>query len=289
MKISEIYKSKKPVISIEVFPPKPDYPLETVYATLDKLKELSPDFISVTYGAGGSTRGRTAEIASKVKNAYGLEALPHLTCTRHTKRDIDTITGCFRSEGIENILALKGDPPADAAVCTMAECDFNYAADLVRYLQDNGDFCIGAAAYPEGHIECGRIHLDRRHLKQKVDAGVDFLITQLFFDNRIFYEFIDGIRAMGITCPVSAGIMPILNAKQIKRITSLCGASIPARLLCDVIDKYQDNPGALQEAGIEYACRQIEDLIASGVEGIHLMTMNKPEQTKEILKKTGLR
>ncbi|MEW5762243.1 MAG: methylenetetrahydrofolate reductase, partial [Bacillota bacterium] len=199
----------------------------------------------------------------------------------------DGILARLRAGGIENILALRGDPPAGAADFDYSACDFRYAVDLVRYLRRQADLCIGAAAYPEGHISSPRLSTDLAYLKEKVDAGVDFLITQLFFDNRVFYNFLENARRTGIACPVSAGILPVLNAGQIKRIVSLCGASIPAKLWL-MVDRYADAPEDLERAGIEYASAQIADLVANGVDGVHLYTLNRVEPAAQILRNVGL-
>ncbi|SHE85388.1 methylenetetrahydrofolate reductase [NAD(P)H] [Desulforamulus putei] len=287
MKISTLFQQKKPVISFEIFPPKINTPVETIYETLEDLTKLNPDFISVTYGAGGSSRDRTKEIASRIKNQYKVEALAHLTCVGHSSSEIDLVLKGLQEENIENVLALRGDPPADNPDYDFSRCDFQFASDLVKYIKNLSDTCIAAAAYPEGHAHCNRLSEDLNHLKYKVDQGVDFLITQLFFDNRIFYNFIENARRIGIHCPVMAGIMPVLNAKQIKRIIALCGASMPAKLLM-MVDKYGDNNEEMEKAGIEFASQQVRDLIENGVEGIHLYTMNKPRQITEILKNVGI-
>jgi methylenetetrahydrofolate reductase (NADPH) len=282
MKITEMIKNKKPVIAFEIFPPKPDVPLETIYEHLDQFELLRPNYISVTYGAGGSQKGRTLEIATRIKNKHNIESMAHFTCMGHSSQEIDKMLLSMHNNGLENILALRGDPPVnppDSVSCSNA---YGYAYELVRHIRGMNNFCIGAAAYIEGHVDCRRLKDDLEHLKQKVDEGVDFLVTQLFFDNRLFYDFIDRSYAIGIRCPVSAGIMPIFKADQIKSITAKSGCSIPAKLVL-MMDKYLDNPDDLRKAGVEYAALQIRDLIDSGVDGIHLYTMNRPKSTKEIL------
>jgi methylenetetrahydrofolate reductase (NADPH) len=250
------------------------------------MREIPLDFISVTYGAGGSSTARSLEIVSKVKNQYRFETLAHLTCVGASRTDIKNIATALRKENIENILALRGDFPEGMAPEQCAK-DYTYAIDLITHLKELGDFCIGAAAYPEGHICCPDLKMNMCHLKTKVDAGVDFLITQLFFDNQCFYRFMEQARASDITCPVSVGIMPILNVRQIERVTSLCGTSIP-RDVQKMLERYQHNPGDIAAAGVDYACRQIEELLHFGVRGIHLYTMNKPAYTKQIMENTGL-
>lgn len=287
MKIIELFKTKKPVISFEIFPPKLDTPLETIYYSLEQFKALNPDFISVTYGAGGSHKDRTIEISSKIKDEYGIESMAHLTCVGHSREEIDTLLDSLHGNGLENILALRGDPPRDHPDFDFSKGAFRYANELIRHIRGKNNFCIAAAAYVEGHVDCRRLNEDLIYLKQKVDAGADFLVTQLFFDNRLFYDFLDKAAALNITCPITPGIMPVFKADQIKRITYLCGASIPANLVI-MMDKYENSPEDLRKVGIEYASKQIRDLIDNGVDGIHLLTMNRPKSSKEILENVGL-
>lgn len=279
MRIKEHYKNK-PVISLEIFPPKPGSPLDGVFATIDALSVLRPDYISVTYGAAGGSRSYTVEIADTIKNKYGIEALAHLTCINSSREEVAAILERLQKANVENVLALRGDRPEDQSMASPST-DFAYAADLIAYIKTTADFCIGAACYPEVHTEAENALADLRNLKKKVDTGVDFLITQLFLDNSLFYAFRDKLEKMRIEVPVSAGIMPVLNKKQIERITSLCGASIPPKFR-RILDKYENNPEALREAGIAYATEQIIDLLSSEVDGIHLYTMNRPEVAKQI-------
>ena len=280
MKIKELFKNK-PVISLEIFPPKPESPVDTIYKTIDGLYDLKPDYISVTYGAGGSSKSHTLKIADIIKNKYNIEALAHLTCINSAKEDVDNVLKELKSYGVENVLALRGDIPLDDEFDIDARRDFKYAKDLVSYIKESDDFCIAGACYPEVHIECTDSKEDLKHLKEKVDNGVDFLITQLFFDNNLFYSFKEKADAIGINIPISAGIMPVINKKQIERITSLCGTSIPLKFR-RILDKYEHNPEALKEAGIAYATEQIIDLLSYGIDGIHLYTMNKPEISRKI-------
>ena len=272
MKISSIYKEKKTVFSLEVFPPKKTSSEDTIYSTLDGLRSLSPDFISVTYGAGGNVAdNKTRRIAEIIKKEYGIESMAHLTCVSTGADDADLIVRDLQSAGIENILALRGDvnperPPKN---------DFRYASDLVSFIAERGDFDIGGACYPEGHSEASSLDADIDNLKKKVDAGVTFLISQLFFDNSFFFDFTERAMRKGIDVPVSAGIMPVTNKKQIERMVTMCGALIPADL-ARLMSKYSDDPVSLADAGIEYASRQIEGLISGGVRGIHIYTMNSP-------------
>jgi methylenetetrahydrofolate reductase (NADPH) len=282
MKIRDLYEMKKTVISLEVFPPKLDSPVETVFKTLDELQHLNPDFISVTYGAGGKAKDRTVEIASKIKKEYHIESLAHLTCISATKEQIRNAFGEMRENTIENILAMRGDIPEDTDFVFPNPLQYVHAADLIREVKAEGDFCIGAACYPEGHVNCESKVKDIKYLREKVAEGADFLITQLFFDNELFYRFMEEIDIAGINVPVSAGIMPVLNKNQIIRMTKLAGCAIPAKLR-RIMDRYEDNPAALKEAGEAYAIEQIIDLMAWGVRGIHLYTMNKSDTAKRII------
>lgn len=279
MKIANLFTKKKPTISFEVFPPNDIYSLNDVFNVIDELAELNPDFISVTYGAGGATRGKTVEIASKIKNENKIEALAHLTCIGAEKAEIDSITEELKKNNIENILALRGDFPKDGSITKAG--DFAHASDLVKYLKEKKSFSIGGAYYPEGHQDTNDL-LDLFNLKIKVDSGTDFLISQIFFDNEQFYEFREKLKKLNINVPLVAGIMPVTNAKQIRKITSMCGCSIPEKLR-KILDRYEDNPQALKEAGIAYATEQIIDLITSDIDGIHLYTMNKVETAKKIM------
>lgn len=271
MKTTELFKMKT-VLSFEIFPPKRTDPVNTIYDTVDGLKGLNPDFISVTYGAGGSgSNTDTLKIASAVKNNYGIESVAHLPCINLTKRDVLKLLDDFRAIGIENILALRGDVSPNFT----PKNDFRHASDLTSFIKENGDFNIIGACYPEGHVECPTIIEDIRNLKSKVDAGANQLITQLFFDNRYFYSFRERAAIAGINVPIEAGIMPVVNKKQIERIVALCGADLPKKFL-SVMNRYEYNPEAMRDAGIAYAVDQIVDLIAQGVDGIHLYTMNNP-------------
>lgn len=282
MKIKEMFETKSTVMSLEIFPPKLTSPVETIYATLDALSDIKPDFISVTYGAGGKAKDRTVEIASKIKNEYRIESLAHLTCISATKEDIKKAFVDMRTNNIENVLTLRGDIPEDPNFEFPNPLQYEYAFDLVREAKAEKSFCIGAACYPEKHIECESKVQDIKYLKQKVDQGADFLITQLFFDNEVFYRFMEEIDLAGVNVPVSAGIMPVLNKNQILRITALSGCTIPPKFQ-RILDRYENNPEALKEAGEAYAIEQIIDLMAWGVRGIHLYTMNKPETAGRIM------
>lgn len=281
MKIKELFKQKQPTISFEVFPPNKIYTLEKVYEVIDELSLLKPDFMSVTYGAGGSTRRNTVDIASKIKNINNIEALAHLTCIGATK-EIDEILKDLNKNNIENIMALRGDIPQE---CENKIGEFSHANDLIKYIKEYGDFSIGGAFYPEGHQETNDL-LDLFNLKTKVDSGTDFLISQIFFENEKFYEFKEKLGKLNIKTPLIAGVMPITNGKQIRRITSMCGCSIPEKLK-KILDRYEDNPIAMREAGIAYAMEQIIELISDDIAGIHIYTMNRVEASKKIMENIG--
>lgn len=278
MRTSELFGHGRTVFSFEVFPPKKTSAVDTIYDTLNELKELSPDFISVTYGAGGSgANSKTSEIASYITNELGITAVAHLTCINNTKEDILAILDEFKRLGIENILALRGDVTPDIK----PKEDFRYASDLVSFIKQHGDFDISGGCYPDVHFEAPDAATDIENLKKKTDAGAEHLISQLFFDNRTFYDFRDRARAAGINVPIEAGIMPVVNTKQIERMVALCGASLPPKF-SRIMQKYENDPEALCDAGIAYAVDQIVDLIANDVDGIHLYTMNKPYIARRI-------
>lgn len=278
MRIPELFKNNKTVFSFEVFPPKKTSSIDTIYSTLDALSDLKPDFISVTYGAGGNTAdSKTCQIASVIWHKYHIVSAAHLTCVNSTRADIDIILSQLKEHEIENILALRGDinpekPPKN---------DFKYASELVKYIKEHGDFSVSGACYPEGHVETESIIDDIKHLKEKVDAGAEHLMSQLFFDNAQFYDFLEKTKIAGIHVPIEAGIMPVVNKKQIERMVSMCGASLPAKFT-KMMQKYENNPEALRDAGIAYAIDQIVDLISNGVDGIHLYTMNNPYVARKI-------
>ena len=280
MKIKERLQENKVHISFEVFPPKTDAGFESVMGAVEKIAALKPSYISVTYGAGGGTSKNTVKIASHIKKDLGVPSLAHLTCASSTREEVHAVIDRLKEEGIENILALRGDIPKDASFPIPGQ--YHYASELIRDIKEQGDFCIGAACYPEGHVESASKNEDILHLKEKVDCGVDFLTTQMFFDNSILYNFLYRIREKGITVPVLPGIMPVTNGKQIARICSLSGTVLPQRFLA-VVDKFGDNPAAMQQAGIAYATDQIIDLIANGIQNIHIYSMNKPEVAATIM------
>ena len=274
MKIKDILKEEKVHISFEVFPPKTDAGYESVLRATEKIAALKPAFMSVTYGAGGGTSKNTASIASQIQDDFHVTSLAHLTCVSSTKEEVHTVIENLKEKGIENILALRGDIPADTEFPLPNH--YKYASELIEDIKQQGDFCIGAACYPEGHVDTEHKKDDIRNLKKKVDCGVDFLTTQMFFDNNIFYNFLYRIREQGISIPVLPGIMPVTNGKQIARICQLSGTILPERFRA-VVDCFGDNPAAMQQAGIAYATDQIVDLIANGIRNIHIYSMNKPE------------
>ena len=280
MNISNLYKSKKTVYSMEVFPPKKSGAVETVYNTLYGLRGLPIDYISVTYGAGGtdSQKDKTVEIASLIKSEYGIEPLSHLTCVGSTKEQIAETLTHLKNAGVQNILALRGDLPAEGS-CEMA---FPHASELAAFIREQDSFFnVAGACYPEGHVDAESLDADIENLKRKVDAGVTHLTTQLFFDNEVFYSFMDKVEKAGINVPIAAGIMPIIKKTQIERTVSMCGASIPAKF-SRLISRYADSPEALKSAGLSYTIDQITDLVASGVRGIHLYTMNNVEVARAV-------
>ncbi|SDY03364.1 methylenetetrahydrofolate reductase (NADPH) [Ruminococcaceae bacterium YAD3003] len=277
MKVSQVYNTKRS-LSFEIFPPKKDTELNNIDETLEVLAELKPDFISVTFGAGGSSNcNRTIELAKKIKYEYNIEPVVHLTCLHYDKHEIDEFAHVLKSEGIENILALRGDPNPNAC----AKDDFKHSSDLISYLKDRNDFCFLGACYPECHPESPSTVSEIKSLKKKVDAGAEVLLSQLFFDNDIFYRFHEECEIAGIEIPVIPGVMPVINAAQIKRMVSLCNASFPKRFQ-RIISRYEDNREALFDAGMSYCLSQIIDLLVSDIKGIHLYTMNNPAVARRI-------
>lgn len=278
MKAETLFRQKRPVISFEIFPPKRDTELKDIDGTLEILSRLNPDFISVTFGAGGSaTNNRTIALAKKIKQEYGITPIVHLTCLNYSKAEIKEILEELKEHGIENILALRGDRNPDVE----PKKEFHYAADLVNYIKSQGDFDICGACYPEGHTEAESLVADILHLKEKVDAGASHLISQLFFDNEVFYAFQEKTRLAGIEVPMEAGIMPVINKAQIERMVTLCGASLPEKFK-RIMNKYENNKEALFDAGMAYAINQIVDLLAHDVDGIHIYTMNNTKVAQRI-------
>lgn len=280
--IQDLFSSKKPTLSFEVFPPKKDGEFEASYEILDELALLHPDFISVTYGAGGSKSKKTIEIASYIHNNLTIPALAHLTCVGSTKNDILQICNQLKEANISNVLALRGDRPKDMTDEQFENREFYHASDLMNFLKNETNMNFAGACYPEKHFESFSLESDLNHLKEKQENGASFLITQLFFDNDYFYNFREKAAKKGITIPICAGIMPIISAKQLGTTISLSGSSVP-KALSDLIAKYGDTPEEMRKAGIDYAIRQIRDLKENNIDGIHIYTMNKPKTAKNIV------
>lgn len=280
--IKDLLHTERTGISFEVFPPKKDEDFVSAFDTMRALSTLQPDFISVTYGAGGSKSKKTLEIASFIQNELHIEALAHLTCVGNKKEDILSVTEGLASQGIFQVLALRGDRPRDMSDEQFASREFSHASDLITFLRENTDFSCGGACYPEKHYECFSRETDLVNLKKKQDAGADFFITQMFFDNDYFYDFCDRAQKKGITVPVCAGIMPVTSASSLGTTISLSGASLP-KAFTDLIAAYGDRPEEMRKAGIDYCIRQIQDLRHNGVKDIHLYTMNRPKMAAEIV------
>lgn len=274
-------QNKKTHLSFEVFPPKKEEEFDNVYQILKQLKELNPDYISCTYGAGGSRAGKTIEITSFVQNELKIDAIAHITCVGFTREDLRKNCEALQAAGVNHVLALRGDRPKTMTDEQYNSREFYYAVDLVRYLKEHTDLCISGACYPEKHFESPSFEEDLRHLKEKVDAGISSLISQMFFDNDYFYRFLEKARALAINVPIHAGIMPITTAKQLGTTVSLSGSCVPKKL-ADLIAIYGENKEDMRKAGIEYAVSQIHDLKEHGVDGIHIYSMNKVKTTTEI-------
>ena len=282
MKITQLLQEDKVTLSLEVFPPKKDTAVEQVSRSVREIAALQPDFMSVTYGAGGGTSAYTVQIVKDIKAEYNVPSMAHLTCVSSTKETVKKQLECMQEAGIENVLALRGDIPADAEFPLPDQ--FHYAVELVRYIKQIApEMCIGGACYPEGHPEAGSLDRDIVNTRRKIDSGCDFLVTQMVFDNNIIYNYMYRLLRHGIDVPVVAGIMPVTNAKQINRICELSGTKLPANYRA-IVEKFADDPEALKQAGIAYATGQIVDLIANGLKNIHVYTMNRPEIIGGIMK-----
>ena len=283
MKVIDILNTHDVTISFEVFPPKTDDKFESVRGAATKIAALHPSFMSVTYGAGGGTSRNTAQLAADIQNTTGTPVLAHLTCVSSTREHVAQMIRTYREKGIENIMALRGDIPKEGRTIF----DYDHASQLIRDIRSQDDsFCIGGACYPEGHVECERPSEDLQHLKEKVDAGLDFLTPQMFFDNSALYSFLYRAREAGITVPVLAGIMPVTNVIQMRRILSLSGSTPPTRFRM-LLDRFREKPDAMKQAGIVYAAEQIVDLVSNGVHGIHVYAMNRPEVAERLLDNLG--
>ena len=282
MRIIDLIRRKSPTLSFEFFPPKDEIGFWDLHRTIESLKAVDPTYVSVTYGAGGSTRRKTLDLVARIKNDIGIESMAHLTCVEATRAELAEIIDDLKSRGIENILALRGDPPKGQETFTATEGGFRYASDLTSFIRErHDDLCIGGACYPEGHPEAPGLAQDLDNLKRKVDAGVDFLITQLFFDNDDFFAFRDRARAAGIDLPILAGIMPIVSVKQIKRFTQMCGAKIPKDLL-KRIEAVEDDAEAVRHVGMYHSTQQCQQLLEQDVAGIHFYTLNRSTATRAI-------
>jgi methylenetetrahydrofolate reductase (NADPH) len=286
MRIDSLFPSGRPCISFEFFPPKTDAGFTSLFATIDELRPLHPSYVSVTYGAGGSTRRNTVFLVERIQRELGIRSMAHLTCVDHTAEQIGEILDELWAAGIVNVLCLRGDPPAGQSQFVATEGGFANASDLVKFARQKRDFCIGVAGYPEGHPQCLNRVRDLEMLKLKVDNGAQFVVTQLFFDNDDFHRFRDAAGKMGIKVPIVAGIMPILNVAQIKRFIGMCGAKIPHPLLLK-LESVESDPAAVHEMGVEYATSQCRDLLKNGVAGLHFYTLNKSKATVRIVKALG--
>ncbi len=281
MKIIDCLSPQRPSLSFEFFPPRDEVGFWDLYKTILSLKQLEPTYVSVTYGAGGSTRKKTVDLVTRIKADAGIEPVAHLTCVGASRREIAEVVDALWAGNIHNILALRGDPPAGETAFVQPEDGFAYAADLVRFIRERHDICVAGACHPEKHPEAPDVPTDLTHLKRKVDAGCDYLVTQLFFDNTDFFRFRERAEAAGVHVPIIVGVMPILSVKQIKRFTQLCGARIPESLLAK-IEAVEDDTEAVRQVGTIHALQQCEELIANGVSGLHFYTLNRSTATRAV-------
>lgn len=282
MRISHALATQRPFFSFEFFPPRTDEAHAHLLEAARTLRELRPAFVSVTYGAGGSTRARTIEISKQIQNEIGINVMAHVTCVGSTRADLRAVLNDLEAAGIQNVLGLRGDPPKDSATFQAVPGGFAHASDLIAMLERNYHFCLGAACYPEKHPEANSLDEDLYNLKRKVDAGAEFLITQLFFENDKYFAFVERARGAGITVPILPGIMPITNFEQIQRFTAICGATIPPKLLAE-LQVRREEPKAVEELGVAYATLQCTDLLRRGAPGIHFYTLNKSPATRAIV------
>lgn len=283
MRIADRLRKPEPFFSFEFFPPKSEEGVTQLFQTLRELAELAPAFVSVTYGAGGSTRQLTVDLVSAIKRETGIEAMAHLTCVGHGRRELGDILEKLRAAGVENVLALRGDPPADQKGFVTAADGFGHASELMSFIRERGfKFCLGGACYPEAHLESANLDEDLAHTRAKVDAGAEFLITQLFYDNAFYFHFVERARKAGITCPIIPGLMPITNIAQIDRITRMCGATVPMRLRL-ALEKRKDDAEAVLQLGVAHATLQAADLLANGAPGVHFYTLNRSRASRMIV------
>jgi methylenetetrahydrofolate reductase (NADPH) len=281
VKITDILGNGKPTFSFEFFPPKNFSSILELGINIGQLLKLSPSFVSVTYGAGGSTQDASFNLLDYINNSIGLVTMAHYTCVNATKQKVMRDLAYFREKQIDNLILLRGDPPKGAATFTNPQGDFQHASDLIKFVANQGQFCIAAAGYPESHPESESVEDDIKYLKYKVDQGADFIVTQLFFDNDHYFDFVDRARTAGLSIPIVPGIMPITNYKQIKRFTQMCGAKIPQELV-GKLEPYQDNLHKTYEIGVEFSIRQCRDLLHRGAPGLHFYTLNKSRATVDI-------
>jgi len=281
LKIGELFNNKRPLLSFEFFPPKNSESEHVLHETVDVLRRFNPDFVSITYGAGGSTRDRTLHWTLDIKNRYGIDVMMHLTCIASSRREIEEVVNSLETSGVKNILALRGDPPTDLPPGEIRN-DFRYAFELVEYLRELNNFSIGVAGYPESHLEAASLEEDIAFLKRKVDAGAEFIITQIFFDNQYFFDFERRARAAGITVPIIPGIMPIINLGQVQRFTQMCGATVPSRIVRQMEGR---NAADTLQIGVDYAIGQCSELVNAGVAGLHFYTLNRNQATELILER----
>jgi methylenetetrahydrofolate reductase (NADPH) len=283
MKIRNRLNPSNPCFSFEFFPPKTDEGTANLLKTLEELAPLEPGFVSVTYGAGGSTRDRTVELVTRIKRETGIEAMAHITCVGHTPEELREVLRRLADAKVENVLVLRGDPPQGQTTFEPVAGGFRHASALVRFIREEDfNFSLGGACYPEGHVETASRDDDLRHLKEKVDAGLDFVITQLFFDNAFYFDFVERARRAGINVPIVPGIMPITNYEQVQRFTRMCGATVPMRLAIQ-LERVKDQPDAVVQLGVAHATVQCMELLSRGVPGIHFYTLNKSPATRMIV------
>ena len=284
MKIIDVLKQDKPAFSFEFFPPKDNDGFDKLFETIDNLKPLNPAFVSVTYGAGGSTRSKTIDLVGRIKKEIGLESMAHLTCVGHNSDEILNVLESIKKQNVDNVLALRGDPPVGEINFKKPNNGFGYAVELVQFICERFSFCVGVAGYPEGHPESSNREEDLFHLKKKILAGASFIVTQLFFDNKYYFEFVASLRKIGVDVPVIPGIMPIVNLKQIKRFIKMCGATIPHDLMVR-LEEAQDDPESVCQIGIDHAANQCRKLLMQGAPGIHFYTLNRSRATLSVLER----
>ncbi len=286
MRIRELLATGRPSFSFEFFPPKTEEGSSHLLETIESLKDLRPTYVSVTYGAGGSTRDLTIDLVRRIQQDFGIETMAHLTCVGSNREEIREVVDRLAGSGIQNVLALRGDPPKGQSAFSAVEGGFSHASELAAFLRENWNLCVGGACYPEGHTEAVSLEADISHLRHKVEAGAEFLVTQLFFDNQRYFDFVRRVREAGIGVPIVPGLMPITNVDQVERFTKMCGASIPEPLLSE-LQRLRDRPEAVLSLGVAHATAQCLDLLAKGAHGVHFYTLNKSAATRTIL--TALR